>query len=176
MTEARRSSDLDGERWDLISGVVVRPLLERISTGASSTVCVVEALEAIDGFLGCTAIDPDQRDHYLEKALGLVADAIQDDEGRGVEALPFAALRRLARTCHEGAERYGLHNWLHGFPVWSLLNHAKRHLILWLAADKGDDHLAHAMWGLMASIHFWKYRPDLCTGLAGRDYSFPRDQ
>lgn len=69
--------------------------------------------------------------------------------------------RRLAATYAEGAAKYGDNNWLKGIPASDLLNHAKRHINLWLAGDATEDHLAHAAWGLFAVMHFEETRPEL---------------
>jgi hypothetical protein len=42
-----------------------------------------------------------------------------------------------------GAERYGEKNWM-GLPPESMVNHAIRHLYLYLAGDKSEDHAVHA--------------------------------
>jgi hypothetical protein len=73
-------------------------------------------------------------------------------------------LEEVARTCAEGAERYGDHNWEKGFPVHDLLNHALRHVYLFLAGDRSEPHLGHAAWGLLASIHSCKLWPHLNAG------------
>ena len=70
-------------------------------------------------------------------------------------------LRRLAETYAEGAAKYGDRNWEQGFPASVIVNHALRHLNLWLAGDDREDHLAHAAWNLFAIMHFEELRPDL---------------
>ena len=70
-------------------------------------------------------------------------------------------LRRLAETYAEGARKYGDHNWLKGIPSNDLVNHAIRHIMLWQVGDTSEDHLAHAVWNLMALMHFEETRPDL---------------
>ena len=74
------------------------------------------------------------------------------------------ALRRVARTCDEGARKYGDFNWERGMPAWDLLNHAIRHLYAWLAGARDEDHLAHAAWGVLAAIHSEEAWPDLNDG------------
>lgn len=75
------------------------------------------------------------------------------------------ALIALARTSAEGAEKYGRHNWERGMSVTSLLNHVLRHLYLYLAGDRSEPHLPHAMWGLHAAIVSEALWPHLNTDL-----------
>jgi len=70
-------------------------------------------------------------------------------------------LRRLAETYQEGAEKYGDNNWKKGFPASDTLNHTIRHIYLWLLGDRGEDHLAHAAWGLFAVMHFEETNPTM---------------
>lgn len=77
----------------------------------------------------------------------------RDAEAERWDLIPVLGLMRLARTCAEGAARYGVGNWLRGIPVSDLLNHAIRHLYLYLAGDRSEDHLAHAAWNLLAACH-----------------------
>ena len=61
-------------------------------------------------------------------------------------------LRRLAETCAEGAKKYGDVNWQRGIPASQMLNHAIRHVYLWLEGDDKEDHLAHAAWNIMGVL------------------------
>ena len=70
-------------------------------------------------------------------------------------------LRRLAETYAEGARKYGANNWRKGIPASDLINHAIRHIYLWLDGDSREDHLAHAVWNLMTCMHFEEVRPEL---------------
>ena len=70
-------------------------------------------------------------------------------------------LRRLAETCAEGARKYGDHNWLKGIPASVMLNHAIRHIYLYLAGDKKEDHLAHAAWNILGVCHFEEVMPEM---------------
>jgi hypothetical protein len=70
-------------------------------------------------------------------------------------------LRRLAETYAEGAKKYGDHNWKKGIPASNLMTHAIKHLFLWLAGDKTEDHLAHAAWNILTIAHFEEAKPDL---------------
>ncbi len=70
-------------------------------------------------------------------------------------------LRRLAETCAEGARKYGDFNWQQGIPASQMLNHAIRHIYLWLEGDNREDHLAHAAWNILGVCHFEEAKPDM---------------
>ncbi len=70
-------------------------------------------------------------------------------------------MRRLAEACAEGAEKYGDRNWEKGIPASRMINHALRHVYLWLDGDESEDHLAHAAWNLLGVCHFEETRPEL---------------
>ena len=69
-------------------------------------------------------------------------------------------LRRIAETYAEGAKKYGDNNWQKGMPASDTMNHAIRHINLWLSGDKTEDHLAHAAWNLIAIMHFEELKPE----------------
>ncbi len=68
-------------------------------------------------------------------------------------------LRRLAKTCAEGARKYSDHNWENGIPASVMLNHAIRHIYLWLEGDDTEDHLSHAAWNILGVAHFEEKMP-----------------
>ena len=70
-------------------------------------------------------------------------------------------LRRIAETYAEGAVKYSPRNWEKGIPASNLINHAMKHIEQWRAGDTSEDHLAHAVWNLMATMHFEEARPEL---------------
>ena len=70
-------------------------------------------------------------------------------------------LRRLAETCAEGARKYGDSNWERGIPASQMLNHALRHIYLWLEGDMQEDHLAHAAWNILGVCHFEETLPEM---------------
>ena len=84
-----------------------------------------------------------------------------DAERERYDLISPIGLRRLAETYAEGAAKYGDRNWEHGFPASVIINHALRHLNLWLEGDTREDHLAHAAWNMFALMHFEDQRPDL---------------
>lgn len=70
-------------------------------------------------------------------------------------------LETLARVYNEGEAKYGAFNWEKGMPASDLLNHAMRHLTLFLKGDQTEDHLGHALWNLGAAIHSLQAWPTL---------------
>lgn len=70
-------------------------------------------------------------------------------------------LKRLAATCHEGVIKYDAGNYLKGIPCSNLLNHAYAHLEKWKTGDSSEDHLGHAVWNLMAIMHFETHLPEM---------------
>lgn len=73
-------------------------------------------------------------------------------------------LSAVARACKEGAVKYGDFNWEKGMPVNDLLNHAIRHIYMYLGGDRSEEHLGHAAWGLLAAIHSEELWPELNAG------------
>lgn len=70
-------------------------------------------------------------------------------------------LRRLAETYAEGAVKYSDENWLKGIEARNLMNHAMTHINEYMAGDKTEDHLSHAVWNLMAIMHFEEKMPSM---------------
>lgn len=54
------------------------------------------------------------------------------------------AMFEMTRVLQEGAEKYGDDNW-RLIPVNDHLNHMLIHVYAYLAGDRQDDHLAHAL-------------------------------
>ena len=76
-------------------------------------------------------------------------------------SLPLIGLIGVARTAAEGAAKYGRFNYMLGFPVHDLLNHAIRHIVMFLLGDRSEPHLEHAAWGLLAAIQQNTLDPEL---------------
>lgn len=70
-------------------------------------------------------------------------------------------MRRVAEVFGEGCEKYGVNNWMNGFPESVMVNHCVEHLRLHLAGDVGEDHLAHALWNLFSLMYFQEQKPEL---------------
>lgn len=84
-----------------------------------------------------------------------------DAENVRFDLITPIGMRRLAETCAEGAKKYGSRNWLRGIPASVMLNHAIRHLYLWLEGDRSEDHLAHAAWNVLGVCHFEEAMPEM---------------
>jgi hypothetical protein len=87
--------------------------------------------------------------------------------------IPPEALYEYGRAFAEGAKKYGLHNWLKGFPFSGLMNHALHHLYAYISGDRSEPHLGHALWNVGSMIHFAKTRPELNDLPPYREYSHP---
>ena len=73
-------------------------------------------------------------------------------------------LAAVAAACAEGAKKYSDYNWEKGMPANDMLNHAIRHIYLFLSGDRSEDHLGHAAWNVMGAIHSLEVWPDLNEG------------
>lgn len=84
-----------------------------------------------------------------------------DAESTRFDLISPIGLEEVAKTYAEGAAKYSDFNWEKGMPVHDLLNHAIRHIYKFLGGDRSEPHLAHAAWGLLASIHSYHAWPHL---------------
>lgn len=75
--------------------------------------------------------------------------------------IPKEALDAFSEATAEGVGKYGLHNWLKGFPISGLLTHAIAHIYNHISGDKTEDHLGHAFWNIGTAIYFVRRRPEL---------------
>lgn len=70
-------------------------------------------------------------------------------------------LEALARTYAEGAKKFGEFNWENGMPAVDLINHALRHIFVFLSGNRDEDDLGHAAWNIIGAIHSLKTWPEL---------------
>lgn len=90
----------------------------------------------------------------------LVNPEVEENEKGGKQSylgcrfdlLPSTAIKKIAKTLHEGAVKYGDENWKL-IDTKSHLNHALGHIIAELEGDLSEDHLAHAATRLLFAIH-----------------------
>lgn len=87
-----------------------------------------------------------------------------DAEGTRYDLISPIGLAAVAAACAEGAAKYGAYNWERGQPARDMLNHAIRHLYLFLGGDRSEDHLGHAAWNVIGAIHSLEVWPDLNEG------------
>lgn len=99
----------------------------------------------------------------VQYATGAVRSA--DAETTRYDLISPIGLRRLAEAYAEGATKYGDHNYERGMPIGDLLNHAIRHLFLYLRGDRSEDHLAHGCWGVVTAMHSEELWPHLNQNL-----------
>lgn len=72
----------------------------------------------------------------------------RDKVAERFDLVPPDALLAVAKAMGEGAAKYGDENW-RGLPMNNLLNHAMRHIVLYMSGDRDEDHLGHAAAGLL---------------------------
>ena len=70
-------------------------------------------------------------------------------------------MRRLAETYGEGALKYGANIWQRGFKESVYISHALEHIRLYMAGDKSEDHLAHAIWNFGTLMWVQEHKPEL---------------
>lgn len=137
-------SQLDG--WDRLDpverGHFAVTILEQIRMATSGLPVLEEVKPEVETYSTGAKRGTDHSDCYLH-------------------LIPFEALEAYGRAFAEGAKKYGLHNWLKGFPFSGLMNHAQHHLWKYTQGDTSEDHLGHALWNIGAMIYFSIHRPEL---------------
>jgi hypothetical protein len=79
--------------------------------------------------------------------------------GKGrFDLVPDIALTRVVKVYERGGLNHGDRNWEKGLPLSRLIDSAIRHIIQYKMSKytpelRDEDHLAHAIWNLMAVIH-----------------------
>lgn len=102
--------------------------------------------------MGCKGED------MLAKASIVLLTLLHSDSDEGVTAIPNKiispyALMRVGEHMRKGAEKYGEHNWEKGIPNSVCLASATRHILKYEAGYTDEDHLAAAVFNIMAMIH-----------------------
>lgn len=73
--------------------------------------------------------------------------------GKGrFDLLPWSAIERVAIHTENGARKYGDRNWEKGQPVARYFDSAMRHLVKFQLSEKSEDHLAAAVWNILAMM------------------------
>jgi len=87
---------------------------------------------------------------------GATRDAVK---GKGrFDLIPDLALTRVVGVYERGALNHGPRNWEKGLPLSRLIDSAIRHIIQYKMSKympelRDEDHIAHAVWNLLAIIH-----------------------
>lgn len=79
----------------------------------------------------------------------------RDGKGR-YDLLPAYAIQRLAQVYEKGAKKYAPRNWERGMPLHLFADSALRHTFQYLDGARDEDHLAHAVFNLLAIIELEK--------------------
>jgi hypothetical protein len=84
-----------------------------------------------------------------------------DRRGKGrYDLIPSRPLERVAKVYEDGAAVHGDWNWAKGFKMSRTLDSAERHIRQYLDGDRSEDHLAQAVWNLMATMWFEEHAPE----------------
>ena len=75
-----------------------------------------------------------------------------DGKGRFDLITPYG-LERLAKWYELGAKKYSDRNWEKGLPFSRYFDSAMRHMVKFIMGRYEEDHLAAAVWNLMAIMH-----------------------
>lgn len=70
------------------------------------------------------------------------------------DLIPPHALKRVADVYARGALKYGENNWIKGMPFTRFLSSGMRHIEAWRRGERNEDHLAQAIFNLLALIEF----------------------
>lgn len=87
-----------------------------------------------------------------------------DAEQHRYDLISPIGLAAVAAACAEGSQKYSAFNWEKGMPATDMLNHALRHIYLFLSGDRAEDHLGHAGWNVLGAIHSLEVWPELNEG------------
>ncbi len=84
-----------------------------------------------------------------------------DANGTRYDLITPIGLKAVASAYAEGVAKYGAYSCEKGIPILDLLNHAIRHIYLFLEGDRTEDHLGHAGWNVLMAKHSDVMWPDL---------------
>lgn len=98
-------------------------------------------------------------DKYEMHMLGLKqfkSGAKRDNaQGKGAyELISPLFMKRMAMVYEKGATQKGNRNWENGFPMSRCIQSALRHLYQRLEGREDEDHTCHAVFNLIALVHF----------------------
>jgi hypothetical protein len=89
------------------------------------------------------------------------ASRSSDVEGVRYDLVPAEGVEAVAQAMHEGAESHGDHNWKKGLKNSVLVNHALRHIYIYMKeGHQAEDHIGHACANLMMLKWNEKHLPE----------------
>jgi hypothetical protein len=83
-----------------------------------------------------------------------------DVEGVRYDLVPAEGVEAVARAMYEGAINHGDHNWKKGLKHSVYVNHALRHINLFMQGKSDEDHIGHALANLMMLVWNDKHLPE----------------
>jgi len=99
------------------------------------------------------------------KTLKTGAQRSSDADTTRYDLISPIGLRRVAEAYSEGGLKYSDYNWEKGMSVLEMINHAIRHIYLYLEGNREEDHLAHAGWNILGAMHSEELWPHLNNNL-----------
>lgn len=119
-----------------------------------------DRLDALDSELGAGLADTGAAPEDVRRfASGAVRSKAADT--LDFASLPLVGLIGVARTAAEGGTKYGRWNYALGMEAHECVNHALRHLVLWMAGDRSEPHLEHASWNCLAASQSAVLHPEI---------------
>lgn len=156
-------------------GIVNEHRLEEVQDGVRCTVCDDVRVDA-DAFLfggRCESLVEIFNPSFIPPIFSVSGDVVTitgvvdnntpavkfDDEKARFDLIPGRTMEMLAQVCQYGTTKYADRNWEKGMMWGRVFAALMRHLwAFWRGeandAESGLPHLAHAMWGCMALLHY----------------------
>lgn len=108
-----------------------------------------------------------ERQHMTEELVDVGTGSTRSRLDERYELIPGGPLKRLAGRYTLGAEKHGSWDWQKGQPAGVVFSHIIKHLFLFAAGARSDDHLAAAAWGCFALMWFQENLPEMFVDFPG---------
>ena len=83
-----------------------------------------------------------------------------DAKGVRYDLVPAEGIEAVAKAMYVGSIHHGDHNWKKGLKHSVYINHALRHINLYMQGKDGEDHIGHALANLMMLVWNSKHLPE----------------
>lgn len=150
---------IDAVKWEV--GEALEEVNEGLVTKADYAAGLEEETERLHR-LSYTGLAPDAP--ITENEHGGKQSVV---EGR-FDLIPPVAAFELAKVMEHGAEKYAPRNWMK-IPVDSHLNHLLMHVFAYLAGDRQEEHLTHALARASMAVEIEKVGVQSDTTMLDRD-------